>query len=267
MSEIYKDTLVLVDGDRTTLDTDRLQKELMRVVINFGYNPETIKTEIAQAKASDDIYSPLDTLCTADEYRINDRRSLTGESELRAQSEMLRRITSAYTPIDIMKKRNLMPDAEVFLEELSRKGVDFGIFTRGVKNWQRLKLVAAGIDSLPTKYTEESHKYEYINECFNGEEFVVNGFERYEGKRYNTVVAVDDKEANLDGLVKAAIGVHVLPDDRTIKDPLAVERTSGQPSNLVRVVGMRGVSAYFRLSEKTGGFHQAIDSLDKITTR
>ncbi len=267
MSEIYKNTLVLVDGDRTTLNTDRLQKELMRVVVNFGYNPKTLETEIAQAKARDGIYSPLDTLCTADEYRMWDKRSLTGESELRAQSEILRRITSAYTPIDTMKKRNLMPDAEVFLEELARTGVDFGIFTRGVKNWQRLKLVAAGIDSLPTKYTQESHKYEYINDCFDGEEFVINGFDRYEGKRYDTVVAIDDKEVNLDRLVEAAVGVHVLQDDRTIKDPLSVERTSGQPSNLVRVVGMRGVSAYFRLSEKTGGFHQAIDSLDKITTR
>jgi len=266
MSEIYKDTLVLIDGDRTTLDTDRLQKELVRVIVNFGYNPETIESDIAESKARDGIYSPLDTLVTSSEYRRWDKKLLVGEDEAMAQAEMFQRITSAYVPVQTMKKRNLMPDSDTFLTDLSRTGVDFGIFTRGFEDWQHLKLVAAGIDNLPTKYTKEAHKYTYINSCLDGDEFVIRGFEEFEGRRYKTVVAIDDREANLDGLVDAAIGVHILPDDRTTKNPLDVERNEGQPSNLIRVFGMRGVSAFFKLSEKEGGFHQAIEVLDKITT-
>jgi len=267
MLEIYKDTLVLIDGDRTTLNTDNLQRELTKVIVRFGYSPETVKAKIAEAKARDGIYSPLDTLCIDDEYRVWDKKSLVGEAEVRAQSEMLQRVTSAFIPVESMKDRNLMPDAYIFLDELVKSGVDFGIFTRGFKAWQHLKLMAAGIDDIPTKYTKDSHKYAYINSCLDGDEFVISNFDEFEGRRYKTVVAIDDKISNLEGLAMEAVGVHVLPDDRTIKDPLSVERTSEQPSNVLRVIGMRGVSAYFRLSEKTGGFQQAIEVLDKITTR
>lgn len=145
--------MVLLDFDRCIGDTDKLQQTFEMVAKDYITEEYIVKAR----KTAEDTGGSFDTArfvrWTLDQSGRQDEWNQLAKTFV-DQAASQRQAGDSF----------LMPGGEELLADMGSRQVPFGFITYGGREWQQLKLAAAGLTDYPTLITETKRKGELIAE-------------------------------------------------------------------------------------------------------
>jgi phosphoserine phosphatase len=134
----------ILDMDRTLIDTNLAMDIVKDVCMEVGIDYGEIEREQKRIESEGNSYEPMSFIESLGVLKADNFSKLFLEKATRAEL--------------------LFDDAKELLEKLNEQKKDFFILTYGPKNWQALKLKAAGLSEYKFVITSEKNKGKTIGE-------------------------------------------------------------------------------------------------------
>lgn len=169
-----KDTLYIIDLDRTLTDVDRVMEITKEVCGELGIDFKKILDDHQELAKNGTAYSPFVYISSHEGIDIDQFKSRFIE----------------LSGIDNL----LFADSRDFLDTLKKKNIGYMILTYGTdKSWQILKLQAAKLANTPYVIVKNRHKGRFISGWVKENGSIVPGIEGL--GTYNNGVFIDDRIA------------------------------------------------------------------------
>lgn len=185
---------MVCDLDRTLLNTGLVFDIFQNTLIDLGYDgSERLLEARRQLEASGGSFDVFKFI-----------RSVLPPEQFERAMETFRDNASEH---DLLNE-----GAGEFLTFLKEREVNFGILTKGSDRWQREKLIAAGLDEVPTIIIPKEGKGKLITTWYDtlSDQFILPL--DFGGGTYGHLVMIDDKVSEFGRLSLRAIGLVYRPE-------------------------------------------------------